>query len=109
LPARTVKVVVPAGVPAEVVRVRVDVAFAPVLVTDAGLNDAVTPLGNALVMLNGEVQELLFPLKATVIVYVAELPATTGLGDCAPTVTAWGLASVNVPLTDTADVKPTAV
>ena len=49
------------------VRVSVEDASPPVLVTDEGLNDAVTPLGNAVVMLNGEVQEALVPLKLTVM------------------------------------------
>ena len=84
-------------------------AFPPVLVTEEGLNVAITPLGRLEVMLKGDVHESPFPLKLTVMVYVAELPATTGFGDCAPTVTVFGLASVNVPLTATADVSPTAV
>jgi len=67
LPASTEKVVEPAGVPADVVRVSVEDASAPVLVTEAGLNTAVTPLGNAEVMLKGDVQELFVPLKLTVM------------------------------------------
>jgi hypothetical protein len=94
--ARTVKVVEPAGVAPVVVIVRVEVASAPVLVTEGGLNDALAPAGNAEVTLNGAVQELLLPLKPTVIVNVAELPATTGLGDCAPTIKVFGFASVKV-------------
>ena len=61
------KVVEPNGVPAEVVRVKVEVAGAPMLVTEEGLKEAVTPLGKAVVILKGEVQELLFPLKPTVM------------------------------------------
>ena len=109
LPASTVKVVVPAGVPADVVRVSVEDASPPVLVTEEGLNVAVTPLGSAVVMLRGDVQEAVVPLKLTVIAYVAEPPAATGLGDCAPTVTLFGFASVNVPVTATAEVRPIAV
>ena len=83
-------------------------AFVPV--TEEGLKVAVTPLGSAVVMLRGEVQEGVFvPLKLTVMAYVAELPAGTGLGDCAPTVTLFGFASVNVPVTATAEVRPIAV
>lgn len=68
-PARTVKVIEPAGVvPAVVVMVRVEVAFPPVLVTEVGLNDALVPAGKAELMLNGEVHELPFPLKLTVTV-----------------------------------------
>jgi hypothetical protein len=108
-PACTLKVVVPAAVPAGIVRVSVDVVSPPVLVTKEGLNVAVVPLGNPEVTLRGEVHDVLFPLKLTVTVYSTELPAGTGLGDCALTVTVFGLASVNVPVTATADVRPTAV
>ena len=90
--------------------VRVEDAFPPgEPATEEGLNDAVAPDGNTEVMLKGEVQVPGLPLKFTVMVYVAELPATTGLGDCAPTVTLCGFASVKVPVTETAEVKPTAV
>lgn len=67
LPASTLKVVEPAGVPGEVVRVSVDDASPPLLVTDEGLNTAVTPLGNAEVMLKGDVQDAFVPLKLTVM------------------------------------------
>jgi hypothetical protein len=43
--------------PSVVVRVSVDGTFPPVLATDAGLNDAVTPGGSALLTLKGEVHK----------------------------------------------------
>jgi hypothetical protein len=103
-----VKVVEPGGVAPVVVIVRVEVTSPPVLVTEAGLNDPLAPAGNP-ETLNSEVQEPLLPLKLTVIVYVAELPATTELGDCTLTVTVLGFASVKVPVTTTPDVNPIAV
>ena len=68
LPANTVNKVEPVGVAAVVVIVSVEVAFPPVLVIEVGLNEAVAPVGNGVVTLNGEVQELLLPLKFTVTV-----------------------------------------
>jgi hypothetical protein len=68
LPAWTVKEVVPGGVEPVVVIVRVEVWVVPVLVTDEGLNEALAPVGNAVVRVRGEVQESLFPLNVTVIV-----------------------------------------
>ena len=70
--------------------------MAPVLVTDEGLNDAVTPAGRPPVMLNGDVQEVLLPLKLTVTRYAAEPPGMTLAGEEAPTVTVLGFESVNV-------------
>jgi hypothetical protein len=73
--ACTVKDVVPAGVEPVVLIVNVEVRSGllatPVRVL--GLNDAVAPVGKAVVMLSATVQ-LPFPANATVIVYVAELP-----------------------------------
>ena len=60
-------------------------------------------------MLRLAVQDAVVPLKLTVTVYVAELPAVTGLGDCALTEILCGFASVNFPVTDMAEVSPTAV
>ena len=80
-----------------VVMVKVELAFPPVLVSELGLNVGVAPTGaGALnVRLSGELQELLFPLKLTVTVYVAVLPGNTVelLGF---NVTVLGFESVNV-------------
>ena len=47
----------------------VDVTSPLIPVTDEGLNKALTPFGKTVVMLNGDVQELLLlPLKETVMV-----------------------------------------
>jgi hypothetical protein len=67
LAACTVNVVDPGGVAFVVVIVRVDVTFPPVLVTELGLNEALAPVGSAVVTLSGDVQELPLPLKLTVI------------------------------------------
>jgi hypothetical protein len=69
-----VKLVAPPGVPLVVVIVSVEVAFPPVLVTEDGLNDALVPEGSTVDTLNGDVHELLLPLKFTVTRNVA-LPA----------------------------------
>ena len=68
LPARTVKVVEPAGVAPVVEIVRVDVFPPGEFVTAEGLNTAEAPVGKIVVRLNGDVQEPAFPLKPTVIV-----------------------------------------
>lgn len=68
LPARTVKVVEPAGVVPVVDIVRVDVFPPGEFVTAEGLNTAEAPVGKIVVRLNGDVQEPAFPLKPTVIV-----------------------------------------
>jgi hypothetical protein len=77
--ASTVNVVEPGGVAIVVEIVRVEVGS--VFVTDVGLNDAVAPVGKAVVMLNGDVQALPLPLKPTVTVYTALPIGATGLGD----------------------------
>ena len=57
------------------------------LVTEAGLNEALAPEGNDVVILKVAVQAVPLPLKFALTPYVAELPAVTGLGFCAPTPT----------------------
>jgi hypothetical protein len=59
---------VPAGVAPVVVIVSVEVAFPPVLISVEGLKEAFAPVGKTEVMFNGELQEVPFPLKFTVIV-----------------------------------------
>jgi hypothetical protein len=107
--ARTVKLVEPGGVAFVVPMVKVDVALPPVLVTELGLNEAVAPVGSAVVTLRGEVHELPLPLKLTVTVYAVELPGATVLGDWGPTVTVLGFESVKVFCACTPDWLPTAV
>lgn len=68
LPARTVKVVEPAGVAPVVEIVRVDVFPPGEFVTAEGLNTAEAPVGKIVVRLKGDVQESVFPLKPTVII-----------------------------------------
>ena len=67
--AVTVKLICPAGVALVVLTVRVAVWGSPVLVTDAGLNDPLTPAGcpsNA--TLRSAVQAVELPWKVIVIV-----------------------------------------
>ena len=66
--AVTVMVELPAGVVLlVVVMVRFEVLFAPVLVSEAGLNEADAPVGSPLA-LRATVQDVLFPPKTTVTV-----------------------------------------
>ena len=92
-----------------VLMVSVEVALPPVLVTELGLKDAVAPAGSAVLTLRGDVHELGLPLKFTVTGYEAELPGPTGFGDCVPSVTVFGFASVNVFCACDPDCDPTAV
>ena len=109
LPASTVNVTVPTGVAAVVVIVKVDVTSPPVLVRELGLNEALTPAGRAEETLRGEVQELPFPLKFTVTLYVAVFPGDIGLGACAPTVTVLGFESENFACAVQFEMGPVAV
>ena len=102
------KFVVPTGVLVDVVSVSVEVVFPPVLVTELGLKEAVTPVGNK-DALSGDVHELPFPLKFIVIVYDADEPAITGFGDWVPTVTVLGFASVKVVCAVAPEVRPLAL
>ena len=79
--ARTVNELVPAGVDPVVLIVNVEVrgGLLATPVSVLGLNDAVAPVGNAVVTLNATVQ-LPFPAKPTVMLYVAEVPAGIDAG-----------------------------
>ena len=98
-----VKVVVAGVIPAVVLTVKLVVTSAPALVIvfaglvpGTGANEALAPAGNPDVLRTAS-HESLLPWNETVTEYVAELPAETGLGDCAPTAVIFiGFASVNV-------------
>ena len=97
------KVVVAGVIPAVVLTVKVVVTSVPALVIvfaglvpGTGANEALAPPGNPDVLRTASHGSLL-PWNETVTEYVAELPAETGLGDCAPTaLILFGFASVNV-------------
>ncbi len=77
----------PTGVtPAVVLTVRVDWLPVPELEIGLGLNEAEVPAGSPGIPIpKVAVQAKPLPLNVTVIAYVAELPAGTGVGLCAPT------------------------
>jgi hypothetical protein len=60
-------------------------------------------------MLRSAVQEVDVPLNSMVIVYVAKLPAVTGVGELGVTLTLFGFPSLKVPVSNTPDVSPVAI
>ncbi len=84
--AVTVKGVVAAGVAPVVVIVRTDVVV--VFVTVVGRNAAVAPAGAVQLIDRAFEVQACTPAHVVLIAYVAEEPAVTGLGVCAPAVTA---------------------
>jgi hypothetical protein len=88
--AFTVKVVGPGGVTAEVVEMVSVVVLElsePAKTTGLGENVALAPAGSPVMVGVALNPPPPLPERVKVTVYVAELPAHTGKGDCAPTVT----------------------
>lgn len=84
--AVTVNAVVPPGVEALVVIVRVDVVLE--FETVVGLNEAFAPVGSVPLNTRGMEVQVPLPVHVVVIRYVEEFGGVTGLGVCAPAVTA---------------------
>src|SRR5439155_24576061 len=102
---------VPAATPEVVLIVKLVVfgvlLFAPA--TLSGVKVAEAPVGNPVVV-NVTLHVVLFPVKPTVTgLNVVELPATTGLGDWAATVTVPIFESVNFACAVQPDIFPAAV